>query len=580
MSLLDIKNLCIWYENEDHRQVVSDLSFQIQKGEFVGLVGASGCGKSSAMLGIMGLLPENSGFSCERFLFRGEHYEKKIETLRGKKIAMVFQDPSAYLNPLLKIGQQLTETIRCHKTCTKKEAKERAMELLSMAGIHSPETRMNQYPFEISGGMRQRVVIAIALACEPDLVIADEPTTALDVTVQRQILDLLKTISQRTKTAILLVSHDLGVIASVCDRVLVMQEGKIVEEGTANQIFYEPQNPYTMQLVEKAKAVMSVAKKKEKGVLVLESKDIGCKFRERLRWNKTCTREALRQISFSMYHGETFGLVGESGCGKTTLARILTGILSPDFGKLWSKGKVQMVFQDPYASFDPGYTIEKILLEAIPKQADHTKEVEKMLQLVGLKPEDRWKYPREFSGGQRQRIAIARALMSCPEILILDEPVSALDISTQSQILKFLDDIQQETGISYLFISHDLNVVKHMSQRIAVMYLGTFMEMGDTASIYEDPWHPYTKQLLSAILVPDPKKAHRRKKLIVKEILKQEEGTEKGCPFAGQCGYAMTRCHTEFPDFYQFEDRQVRCFLYSEEHTGRRRAGAPMISQI
>lgn len=577
MSLLEVKRLCIWYENEQKSQAVRDLSFQIEKGEMVGLVGVSGCGKSSAVLGISGLLPQNAGYSCEKLLFDGEAY-----TLPGKKIAMVFQDPSAYLNPLVKIGCQLTETIQCHRRCSKKEAKERAEELLSMVGIESPSLRMNQYPFEVSGGMKQRVVIAIALACEPDLVIADEPTTALDVTVQRQILDLLKIISQRTKTAVFLVSHDLGVIASVCNRVLVMHEGTIVEEGDVQKIFYRPEHPYTQQLVEKAREVMSMAEKKQETDVLLRAENIGCTFRERVSWGKAVPREVLRQITFSVCQGETFGLVGESGCGKTTLAKILTGILSPSAGRLWCKGKVQMVFQDSYASFDPRYTVEKILTEPLAGEEKQVEkmQVEEMLRLVGLETTDRWKYPHEFSGGQRQRIAIARALMASPEILILDEPVSALDISTQVQILELLADIQRKTGVSYFFISHDLNVVKHLSQKIAVMYLGNFMELGETASVYEDPWHPYTKQLLSAVLFPDPKRMRRKKRFLLKDAARTGQREGGGCPYAGQCGYAMARCQKEMPELYSFGNRQVRCFLYSEEHTGRRRSQALMTSQI
>ncbi|WP_251391001.1 dipeptide ABC transporter ATP-binding protein [Mediterraneibacter agrestimuris] len=602
MSLLEVNRLCIWYEEEQKNQVVCDLSFWIEKGEMVGLSGASGSGKSSVIRSILGLLPQNAGYSCEKLFFDGEDYtppqkspaeeqyvwhmyEKKLGELRGKKIAMVFQDPSAYLNPLVKIGNQLTETILCHQKCSKKEAKERAEELLSMVGIESPALRMNQYPFEFSGGMRQRVVIAIALACEPDLVIADEPTTALDVTVQRQILDLLKIISQRTKTAILLVSHDLGVIASACSRVLVMQEGTIVEEGDVHKIFYQPEHPYTRRLVEKAREVMSVAEKKQETDLLLQVENVECMFWERASWKQAVQREVLKQITFSVHQGETFGLVGESGCGKTTLAKLLTGMLSPSAGKIWHEGKIQMVFQDSYASFDPRYTVEKILMEPFygEKRTQETKgegQVEEMLQLVGLEAKDKWKYPQEFSGGQRQRIAIARALAARPEMLILDEPASALDIFAQAQILELLADIQRKTGVSYLFISHDLNVVKHISQKIAVMYLGNFMELGDTASVYKDPWHPYTKQLLSAVLLPDPKRMRRKKRFLLKGDAGISQDKIKGCPYVGQCGYAMMRCRKEMPKLYQFGNRQVRCFLYSEEHTGRRRSKAVMTSQI
>lgn len=604
MALLEVKRLCVWYEKEQENNAVHDVSFRIEQGETVGLVGASGCGKSSVILSVLGLLPQNSGYSCEQLLFDGKDYtppkeklaeapgawriyENKLAELRGKKIAMVFQDPSAYLNPLVRIGRQLTETILCHRKCTKKEAEERAEELLSMVGIESPLLRMKQYPFEISGGMKQRVVLAIALACEPELIIADEPTTALDVTVQRQILDLLRIISQRTKTAVLLVSHDLGVIASVCSRVLVMQKGTIVEEGGVQKIFYQAEHPYTQALVKKAREVMKAAQKKQETDLLLQVENVGCRFWERVSWKKAVPREVLRQITFSVHQGETFGLVGESGCGKTTLAKILTGILSPSDGVLTCKGKIQMVFQDSYASFDPRYTVEKLLMEPFlgeKRKAEERKEVkmrvEELLLLVGLEIKDKQKYPREFSGGQRQRIAIARALMASPEMLILDEPLSALDVTAQAQILELLADIQRKTQVSYLFISHDLNVVKHISQKSAVMYLGNFVELGETASVYEDPWHPYTKQLLSAVLFPDPKKMRRKKRFLFKEAAGTEQSEKRGCPYAEQCGYTMERCRREMPELYQFGDRQVRCFLYSEEHIGRRRSGISMTSQI
>lgn len=605
MSLLEVEKLCVWYGKEQKNEIVRGMSFQIERGELVGLVGASGCGKSSAILSILGLLSRNAGSSCDKLVFAGEDYtppgkreqkeaqqaerayEKKLRELRGKKIAMVFQDPSAYLNPLVKIGTQLTETILCYRKCTKREAKERAEELLSLVGIESPHLRMRQYPFEISGGMKQRVVIAVALACEPELVIADEPTTALDVTVQRQILDLLKLISQRTKTAILLVSHDLGVIASVCSRVLVMREGRIVEEGDVRKIFYRPEHPYTQQLIEKAREVMVAAEQKQETDLLLQVENAGCTFRERVSWKKKVSRRVLRQITFSVSRGETYGLVGESGCGKTTLAKILTGVLPPSGGRLWCNGKIQMVFQDSYASFDPRYTVEKILKEPLSGEKWKMKagteadlHVEKMLQLVGLEAKDKWKYPQEFSGGQRQRIAIARALMADPEMLVLDEPVSALDLTTQVQILELLADIQRKTKVSYLFISHDLNVVKHVSQKIAVMYCGSFVELGETGAVYADPWHPYTKQLLSAVLLPNPKKMQRRKRFLLKDAAERNQGEKNGCPYAGQCGYVMERCRQEMPELYQFGNRNVRCFLYSEEHTGRRRTGAMMTSQI
>lgn len=601
MALLSVKDLRVCYKEAGKENCVCRMSFEMEPGETVGIVGASGSGKSSGMQAILGLLPQTASVSAAWIRLEelditppqetkraGKRvwnaYEKRMDGIRGARIAMVFQDPSAYLNPLVKVGRQITETIRCHKKCSGKEARCRAVELLDMAGIHNAKSRMDQYPFELSGGMRQRVVIAMALACEPDLIIADEPTTALDVTVQSQILDLLKKISKRTGTAILLVSHDMGVIASVCSRVLVMEKGEIVEEGSAEQIFYEPRHPYTRMLVEKAKTVMETAPKKKTGSMVLKAGNLSRAFGERCARGKGKAQEVLQDVSFEIKRGETFGLVGESGCGKTTLARILTGILEPTAGSVCRKGKVQMVFQDSYASFDPRFSVEQILKEPLSLSKEISREeydarIDNMLELAGLDPGCRKKRAEEFSGGQRQRIAVARALMQEPDLLICDEPLSALDVPMQAQILKMLEQIQERTGMAYLFISHDLNVVKHISQRMAVMYLGHIVESGETECIYEDPWHPYTKQLLSAVLRPDPRKMRRRKKLLMWEE-KKAEGIGEGCPFAAQCGYALERCKKEKPGNYTFGNRQVKCFLYSEEHTEKRRPGYPMISQI
>lgn len=602
MALLTVKDLEVRYPENGRMNTVCRLSLQINSGETVGIIGPSGCGKSSAMLGILGLLPPGARMSCEKISLGNEdltppdeespdyrkkkkEYEKKMETVRGKKIAMIFQDPSSCLNPLVRVGRQITETIRCHRKCTAAQAKERAEELLDMAGFHDPAYRMNQYPFEMSGGMKQRVVIAMALACEPDLIIADEPTTALDVTVQRQILDLLVRIRQRTGTAMLIVSHDMGVIASLCGKVIVMQSGEVVETGTADEIFYHPCHPYTRMLVEKALNSGSGYSEtlRNESRAVLKADRLGRTFKERAGWRKMRRLEALDHITFEIRKGETFGLVGESGCGKTTLARVLTGILKPDTGTVYASGSVQMIFQNPYASFDPRFTVEEILEEPLINQKkendDRTKIIREMLRMTGMEEADLKKRPDEFSGGQRQRIAIARALMTHPDVLICDEPLSALDVSMQSQILELLMRIQKETGVSYLFISHDLNAVRRISTRIAVMYLGMIVEAGDTEEICEDPWHPYTRQLLSAVLFPDPVRMKKRKRFLIREEPEKKEEMSDGCPYAAQCGYALDRCRKEKPRSRRFGTREISCFLYSEEHTSRRE-NDPMISQI
>lgn len=609
MSLLRVEDLSVQFHDKDRRQeAVSHLSFEVCPGEIVGIVGESGSGKSTGMHAVLGLLPEKAEVACERILLDQREitppdlkladrkvvkaYERTMEAVRGNEIAMVFQDPLTYLNPTVKIGRQITETIRAHKKCSQKEALEHAEELLDLVGIRKASQRMRQYPFELSGGMRQRVVIAIALACEPKLLIADEPTTALDVTVQGQILELFKKISQEMGTAILFVSHDLGVIASLCRRVLVMQAGKLVEEGTVEDIFYEPRHPYTRKLLAQASKLQKLPENVKAGEPLLRIEHVSKFYTDISYWKKQEKTEAVLDVSLQIGRGETYGLVGESGCGKSTLAKMVTGLLKPTAGRIVYEGEkkrlkypIQMVFQDPYASLNPRMTIGDILEEPLLLNTEDSKEerlrkIEEMLKLVGLTLEDAQKYPRAFSGGQRQRIGIARALILEPGLLICDEPVSALDVSIQEQILSLLENIQKERGISYLFISHDLNVVKRISRNMGVMYAGSLVETGSTKEIYADPWHPYTKALLSAVLVPDPWKARRKRGVLHTEEKKVEVPLGRGCSFAPRCGYAMDCCFTGRPDWYQFEGRKIACFLYSEEHAGRRSGSMKMTSQI
>ena len=570
MKLLEVENLTVQYPGSTNP--ACKVSFQVESGELLGIAGASGAGKSTAMLSLMGILPEQVQITSEKLKQHGTK-------------AMIFQDASASLNPLVRVGKQLTETILAHQRCTGKEARERAETLLDEVGIQDPGQRMKQYPFELSGGMKQRVAIAIALACNPDLIIADEPTTALDVTVQRQILDLLKKIAEETHTAIVLVSHDLGVIASMCSRVLVMKEGRIVEEGSMEQIFYEPVHPYTKKLSDMARKLYQVPEKKRTGEVILRTQGLGRSFVKNSLFGKSRSLEAVEPLSFEIHKGETFGLVGESGSGKTTLARMLTGIIPPSCGSFSCEGKIQMIFQETSASFDPEFSLERILEEPLVIQKkgskkEREKRVAEMLGLVQMEKIDVRKTTAALSGGQRQRIAVARALLLNPELLICDESFSSQDILTQSQLLELLEEIQRKTQLSYLFISHDLQVVRRISQRMGVMYLGSMVEQGLTAEIYEEPWHPYTKELLRAMLPLDPKKAARQKRLILKETRNHSQDTENGCPYAPRCRYAMECCHKEKPGNYRFGEREVRCFLYSEAHNKKRAKDYHMTSQI
>lgn len=586
MRVLDIRKLSVQYHTEQGEcRALEEMDLHVEEGEITGLVGESGSGKSTAMLAVMGLLKENASMQTEGITVCGE------PAVPGVNIAMVFQNPQSCLNPSVKIGRQITETVRARRHCGRREARERALELLDMTGIGNAKVRMRQYPFELSGGMLQRVVIAIALACEPRVIIADEPTTALDAAVQAQILRLLRKIVKETGTALLLVSHDLGVTASLCGRVYVMRKGRIVESGTVEDIFYDPREEYTRQLLDSVKKKREVPEgAKEESLLKAENLT-----------KEFDTRDGIRDVALELHEGEVFALAGESGSGKTTLARILTGILKEDSGSIFYRKetlgrkerggrRIQMVFQDPYGSLNPCLTVGQTLDEALraagteEERADwriRRERIRDMLERVGLKEEDMDRYPSEFSGGQRQRVGIARALIVRPEILVCDEALSSLDAVTQQQILDLLLDIQREQQIACLFISHDMHVIRRVSSRIGVMYGGRLVETGRTREVCSDPWHPYTKLLLDASLDADPVRARRIRSLPAgKQSTGGRGAQEKGCPFARECGYAMKCCAEQEPETYRFGERAVSCFLYSEEHSGKRSRGYTMTSQI
>ncbi|MFE6076843.1 dipeptide ABC transporter ATP-binding protein [Paenibacillus sp. NPDC057886] len=548
--LLKVNELSVsFHSGESEFQAVKEVSFEVRKGETLGIVGESGSGKSVTARSIMRLLASPpSQMKKGEILFKGvdlvHKTQKEMESIRGRDIGMIFQDPMSSLNPTVKIGKQITESLIKHQKLSRGEAKKQAIAMLELVGITRSEIRFNQYPHEFSGGMRQRVMIAIALACRPELLIADEPTTALDVTIQAQILNLMKDMQAQLGTSIILITHDLGVVAGMCDRVVVMKDGQIVESGTTTEIFANPKHPYTSRLLnalprldekKKPKLVSLVPRDLEDDQPLLEVKSL----RQHFNLGKGNTLKAVNDISFEIRQGETLGVVGESGSGKSTTGRAILRLHEPTGGDVLFKGvplnrlsasemktmrrHMQIIFQDPYASLNPKFRIMDIIGEALDihhlagSPAEREKRVEELLEMVGLDPAHAQRYPHEFSGGQRQRIGIARALAVEPEFIVCDEPLSALDVSIQAQIVQLLEELQQRLGLTYLFIAHDLSMVKHISDRVAVMYNGKIVELAESEELYSNPQHAYTKALLSAIPVPDPAVEAKKKRLAVNE---------------------------------------------------------------
>ncbi|CAM3538122.1 ABC transporter ATP-binding protein [Kibdelosporangium persicum] len=495
---------------------VRGAGLRLMPGERVAVVGASGSGKSTTAHAVMGLLPGAGRVTGGRISFRGEDIthagEKRLCALRGRQIGLVPQDPMSNLNPVARIGRQVAETLVAHGLASRREAKDRAVEILAEAGLPDPGRRARQYPHEFSGGMRQRVLIAIGLACRPDLLIADEPTSALDVTVQRQILDHLEKLTQDLGTALLLVTHDLGLAADRADHVVVMSEGKVVEAGPARQILTAPDHDYTKRLVAAAPSLTTTPPRDRRTAEpVLEV--VGVSKEYRIRGGGGALRAA-DDVSFTVQRGQTTAIVGESGSGKTTTAHMVLGLVTPTAGTIRLNGTdgtrrgrrraMQAVFQDPYGSLDPMFTVERLITEplrifGIGDRASRRARVSQLLDQVGLSPAMAQRYPNELSGGQRQRVAIARALAPEPRLVVCDEAVSALDVLVQDQILRLLENLQRELGLSYLFISHDLAVVRSIAHDVVVMRGGRVVEQGPVGQVLDSPADPYTRQLLDAI---------------------------------------------------------------------------------
>jgi ABC-type glutathione transport system ATPase component len=544
MPLLSVQNLSVCFHTRAGVvRAVDDTSFKVEHGQTLGIVGESGSGKSVCCYSLLGLIPTPPGrIEQGRAIFDGIDLlalpEKQLRRIRGNRISMIFQDPMTSLNPFMRIGDQLIEPLRLHKQVSMREAKAKAIQVLAEVGMREPERRYYEYPHQFSGGMRQRVMIAMALITEPELLIADEPTTALDVTIQAQILDLIKKLQQTRKLTVIFVTHDLGVVAGIADHILVMHQGKAVEQGDAETIFYRHQHPYTAKLLASvARGAKPVPPNIKSDQPFLQAEQISTSFplyTGAFPGRVGTYVKAVDHVSLQLKKGEILGLVGESGSGKSTLGRSIVRLVEIDSGSIILDGKpihtlapaalkrarpdFQMIFQDPYASLNPRMTVfdtlaEPLLAHKLAGKRDLLAQIHKWMDAVGLARSSIRRYPHEFSGGQRQRIAIARALALRPKLVIADEPVSALDVTIQLQILRILLDLSQHHDLTMIFISHDLSVVRYISDRVAVMYRGNIVESAATEELFAHPQHRYTRSLLSAVPIPDPAKEKQRRRI-------------------------------------------------------------------
>ncbi|MEH6693053.1 MAG: ABC transporter ATP-binding protein [Pseudorhizobium pelagicum] len=570
--VLSVENLTTSFlVDGEWKEVVRDVSFTVAPGETVAIVGESGSGKSVTSLSVMRLLQPDTSRIMGRIALSGRELlslpEHEMRKVRGNEIAMIFQEPMTSLNPLFTIGDQISEALLAHSSISAADARLETIRLLEKVRIPSAASRFDEYPHRFSGGMRQRVMIAMALATKPKLLIADEPTTALDVTIQGQILDLIKVLQEEEGTSVLFITHDMGVVAEVADRTVVMFRGEQVETGTTADIFHRGQHPYTRALLSAVPVLGSMRDHQrplrfplvdtETGLSdvpaevpdtvskdrpVLEVKNLTKRFdiHSGLFGRVSGRVHAVEDVSFDLHAGETLSLVGESGCGKSTTGRAIMRLIEPDGGSVIADGRdvlalgrkdmremrkaVQMIFQDPFASLNPRMTVGAAIAEPYIEHGMGTRKqarevVADMLQRVGLSADMVSRYPHEFSGGQRQRICIARALVLEPKVIIADESVSALDVSVKAQVINLMLDLQVSLNLAFLFISHDMAVVERVSHRVAVMYLGEIVEIGPRASVFGSPQHDYTKKLISAVPVPDPSRRATKRAMAVEELM-------------------------------------------------------------
>lgn len=529
-ELLSVKDLCVSFRREKKadKVAVNRISFSVKEGEILGIAGESGSGKSMTALAVMGLLPGDARCSCESIVFDGRKLrgsgtggrEGKVEKreeellrqqLSGCEMAMIFQEPLTSLNPVLTIKTQMEEPLLLHTSLDKEEREKVILEALEKAELKNGEQLLHQYPHQLSGGMRQRVMIAMAMMNKPRLLIADEPTTALDAVIEREIVELIRRLAKENHTAVLFISHDLSVLRELCDRVMIMRDGTVVEEGTTEQIFEHPERNYTKRLMAAAvKGPKETGAQQENDTgknsggkdTVLLADNVSVVYRQRRSlFQKVKVKQAVKQVSFGVQKGEIFGIVGESGCGKSTLLKVLSGLYPVQEGSVNVQGAPQMVFQDPYTSLNPAKKVGWILEEPLRlntklSEEERKERVERMLEETELPEDVKHRYVAELSGGQRQRVAIAAALITNPELVLLDEPVSALDVTVQAQILDLLQRLQREHGLTYVFVSHDMAVVRKICDRVMVMKDGKVVECGNTEDLFLNPNEEYTKKLL------------------------------------------------------------------------------------
>ncbi len=659
--LLEVKNLVTKFDTEAGTvHAVNGVSYTLNKGESVAIVGESGSGKSVGVMSVMRLIPTPPGrIESGEVIFDGRNLlklsEEEMRKVRGKDIAMVFQDPMTSLNPVLTVGLQMTEALEEHQNISRGQAQKRAVEMLALVGVPNAEDRLKDYPHQFSGGQRQRIGIAMALTCDPTLLIADEPTTALDVTIQAQITELVARLQHQLGMAIIWITHDLGVVAGLVEKVIVMYAGHIVEMAPVRDLYKNTSHPYTLGLLE---SIPTIETNVDRLIPIagsppdLHKEPTTCPFSPRCRFAvdrcyeenppltviaenhfSACWRwedvqnnvvqpetvpvvtetesrtngqksetnpeilleisdlkkhfpirrgiirrqvgavKAVDGVTFQVRRGETLGLVGESGCGKSTTGQTVLRLLEPTAGQVIFDGQdvtqlnsndlrqarrhMQMIFQDPYASLNPRMTVGRIISEGLRihniGDANSRKDrVAELLKLVGLNPYFVNRYPHEFSGGQRQRIGIARALATNPSFIIADEPISALDVSIQAQVVNLLDDLKEELGLTYLFIAHDLSMVRYISDRVAVMYLGHIAELGTRDDVFDHPLHPYTQALLSAIPVADPDITTHRQRIVLEGDVPNPANPPSGCTFHTRCVHATDVCRNEAPEFRNF----------------------------